>query len=140
MIGISLSISMIFAVNSRALPRQHSAQRARAMAMKLCSLCYCTLPEESSRRRRLHSTSSSLALQAFVDVSSQCGLQRVVPHVDKGVNGPFLCLACCSQLEKFSKVKTNLYHLTEDVTRKISATAVCLGLSACPGKIYQARY
>ena len=130
MIGISLSISII-AVNSRALPRQHSA-----MAMKLCSLCYCTLPEESSRRR-FYSTSSSLALQAFVDVSSQCGLQRVVPHVDKGVHGPFLCLACCSQLEKFSKVKTNLYHLTEDVTRKISATAVCLGpgLSARPGKI-----
>ena len=98
--------------------------------MKRCSLCSCTLPADSSKRRRVHSTSSSLALQAFVDVSSQCGLQGVVPRRDEGANGPFFCLSCCSQLEKFSKVKANLHHLTGDVTRKITATATYLGLSA----------
>lgn len=101
--------------------------------MKLCSLCSCALPEHSSRCRRVHSTSSSLALQAFVDVSYQSGLQGVVPHEDRGVNGLFYCLPCSSQLEKLSKVKANLCHLTEDVICKIKATAVGLRISARSG-------
>ena len=101
----------------------------RKMSKKCCSLCSCTLPEESSKRRRLHSTSSSFALQAFIEASSQCGLERVVPRGDQGVNGPFLCLACCSQLEKMSKLRANLRHLTEEVTSKIKKTAAQLNVS-----------
>ena len=97
--------------------------------MKWCLLCSCTLPVDSSKHRRVQSTSSSLVLQAFVDVSSQCGQQGVVPCADKGINGQFFCLACCFQF----KVKVNLCHLTEDVTRKTKATAARLGLSACSG-------
>lgn len=94
--------------------------------MKWCLLCSCTLPEDSSKHGQVHSISSSLALQAFIDVSSQCGLQGIVPREDRGVNGPFYCLPCSSQLEKLSKVKANLCHLTEDVTHKIKATTVVL--------------
>ena len=112
-----------------------SRRGSRFTAMKRYSLCSCKLPADSSKRRRVHSTSSSLALQAFVDVSSQCGLQGVVPRGDEGANGPFFCLTCCSQLEKLSKVKANLCHLTGDVTRKITATATLLGLSAQSGRL-----
>ena len=109
-----------------------SRVRSRFAAMKWCSLCWCVLSEDSSKRRRLHGTSSSLALQVFVDVSSQCGHQGV-SRTDQGANGLFLCIPCSSQLEKLSKVKTNLSHLTEAVTRKINATAVQLGLTARSG-------
>ena len=86
--------------------------------MKLCSLCHCDLPKDSTKRRRLHGTSSSFALQAFVELSSKAGLEGVVPKGDKGADGPFLCLACHSQLEKVAKLKANLRFLTEDVEKK----------------------
>ena len=88
-------------------------------AMKQCSLCNCTLPPDTTKRRRLHGTSSSFALQTFVEISSQAHLGSLVPCGDKGVDGPFLCLPCHGQLEKISKLKANLKYLTGDVERKM---------------------
>ena len=104
----------------------------RGPNMKRCSLCSCNLPADSTKRRRLHGTSSSFALQAFVEISSQAYLETVVPRGDKGVDGPFLCLQCHSQLEKISKVKTSLKYLTEDVERKIKQTAAILNITMNP--------
>lgn len=98
------------------------------VTMKRCSLCNCSLPEDSTKRRRLHGTSSSFALQAFLEVSLRAGLGSVVPREDKGADGPFLCLACHSQLEKVSKLKANLAFLTEDVERKLKQTATSLNV------------
>ena len=72
--------------------------------------------------------SSSFALQVFKDASAQVGLDSVVPP-DKGIHGPFLCLPCCNQLEKMSKLKANLHTLSSDVVRKIKETASHLGVS-----------
>ena len=83
--------------------------------MKTCSLCSCILPESSSKRRRLYGTSSSFALQAFKEASVQARLERVVSADEGGDYGPFLCLTCFCQLEKISKLKANLRHLSEDV-------------------------
>ena len=46
----------------------------------------CALPKDLTKRRKFHSTSSSFALQAFVEVSSQVGLESVVPQEDIGAN------------------------------------------------------
>ena len=97
--------------------------------MKRCSLCYCELPKDSTKRRRLHGTSSSFSLQAFVEVSLEAGLGSAVPMRDKGADGPFLCLPCHSQLEKVSKLKANLRFLTEDVEKKLKNTAASLNVA-----------
>lgn len=104
--------------------------------MKRCSVCSCTLPADATKRRRLHGISSSFALQAFIEISSQTGLESVVPREDKGFEGPFLCLQCHSQLEKISKVKANLKQLTETVQNKIKQTAVVLNIPRPAGRIY----
>ena len=98
-------------------------------AMKRCSLCYCELPKDSTKRRRLHGTSSSFSLQALVEVSSEAGLGSAVPTKDRGADGPFLCLPCHSQLEKVSKLKANLRFLTEDVKKKLKNTAASLNVA-----------
>ena len=59
----------------------------------------------------------------------QAKLESIV-SVDKGgENGPFLCLPCFNQLEKISKLKANLRHLSEDVEGKMKATASRLSIS-----------
>lgn len=103
------------------------------VAAKHCSLCHCTLPTDTTKRRRLHGISSSLALQVFLDVSSQAGLKNVVPLEDHGPrNGPFLCLKCHSQLDKTAKLKANLAHLTTDIERKVKETAATLNIAVTP--------
>ena len=71
-----------------------------ATTMKRCSLCSCTLPKDSAKWRRLHGTSYNFALQMFLEVSSKTGLESVVPWEEKVADGPFLCIAYHSQLQK----------------------------------------
>ena len=55
-------------------------------------------------------------------------LESVVPP-DEGIRGPFLCIPCYNQLERTSKLKTNLHVLYADVERKMKETASRLGVS-----------
>ena len=97
--------------------------------MKRCSLCYCELPKDSTKWRRLHGSSSSFLLQVFVEGSSEAGLGSAVPMREKGADGPFLCLLW---LEKVSKLKANL---AEDVEKKLKNMAASLNVAVAQSGI-----
>ena len=58
-----------------------------------------------------------------------------MPMIDKGADGPFLCILCHSQLEKVSKLKTNLRFLTEDV-EKLKNTAASFNVAMAQSGIH----
>ena len=92
---------------------------------KHCSLCHCTLPTDTTKRRRLHGISSSLAPQVFLDVSSQAGLKNVVSLEDRGPrNGPFLCLKCHSQLDKTAKYPISITAFSTARSTSMAPSAI----------------
>ena len=60
-----------------------------------------------------------------------------MPIRDNGAaDGPFLCIPCHSQLEKVSKLKTNLRFLTEDVEKKLKNTAARFNVAMAQSGIH----
>ena len=72
-------------------------RRLSVTCMRLCSLYSCTLPEDSSKRRRVHSTSSNLhvALQAFIDIQCELKTESIVPHADQGATTKWTVRLSC---------------------------------------------
>jgi len=59
------------------------------------------------------------------------GLKNIIPpESETKAGGPFLCLICFRNLEKYSRVKTNLIQMDTDLKAKIkSGNSPCRGSS-----------
>lgn len=95
-----------------------------------CVLCLESIPV-ASKRRRLYGISSSIALQSLKEASSEVRLENIIPKESCG-DGSFLCLPCFRNLEKYSKVKTNLHQLETELRVKIRSTASAQKISPLP--------
>ena len=95
-----------------------------------CVLCECSLPI-TTQRRRLHSLSSSIAFQSLKDLSSELGLEAIIPipYAVPSAGGQFLCVCCFKSLEKYAKVKASLNQLDTELKNKIKSVAATLDLS-----------
>lgn len=98
--------------------------------MAVCVLCLTGAP--STKRRRLYSPSSSDALKELRVLVSRSGYGSGFLPADPGTiataEQPYLCIKCFSQVERILKLRSTLYHLENEVSQKISQTAVNRGL------------
>ena len=94
--------------------------------MKRCSLCYCELPKDSTKRRRLRSTSSSFSLQAFIEVSSEAGLESSVPVRDEGADGLLVANRRIPHLQsRFAHKVLRLYVSSYAIRYWLHAQRIC---------------
>ncbi len=71
------------------------------------------------------------AFQSLKDVSSELGLESIIPiPCVSSAEGPFLCVCCFKSLERYAKVKASLNQLDNELKNKMKSVAATLSVKS----------
>ena len=89
-----------------------------------CVLCFIT--EQSHRRKRLYSPSSSHVLAVLTSLAARRGVSDVLPVNPSRPSveqPPYMCRKCFTLVEKVHKTRADLVKLEDDVAERLARAA-----------------